>query len=116
MFFATIEKIENDSSFLAIERAKKVYHMLYNEFKIPEIIPDISAVFKHIDYIVNLAGDDHVAIGSDYDGVPYSCKDLEDISKLGNLADYMAKRGYSEQRIQKIMGGNILRIINTVLK
>ena len=69
----------------------------------------------HIDYIVNFVGDDHAAIGSDFDGIPYSCKGLEDLSKLDSLVGVMRRRGYSDSRIEKIMGGNVLRVVRETL-
>jgi membrane dipeptidase len=68
-----------------------------------------------IDHIVKVAGIDHVGIGADFDGVPIVPIGLEDVSKMPNLASALAKRGYSEQDIQKVMSGNFLRVIGEVL-
>jgi membrane dipeptidase len=68
-----------------------------------------------IDHIAKLAGIEHVGIGSDFDGIETVSSGLEDISKLPALTSALLKRGYSEQDIQKIMGGNFLRVIRSVV-
>jgi membrane dipeptidase len=68
-----------------------------------------------IDHIVKVAGIDHVGIGSDFDGIPDVPKGLEDVSKIPDLTAALLKRGYSEADIQKIMGGNMLRVLKAVV-
>jgi membrane dipeptidase len=68
-----------------------------------------------IDHIVKVAGIDHVGIGSDFDGIPIVPKGLEDVSKMPALTEALLKRGYREADIQKIMGGNFLRVIRQVV-
>jgi membrane dipeptidase len=68
-----------------------------------------------IDHIAKLAGVDHVGIGSDFDGIQTVSRGLEDISKVPALTSALFKRNYSEQDIQKIMGGNFLRVIRSVV-
>ena len=68
-----------------------------------------------IDHIVKVAGIDHVGIGSDFDGIPNVPKGLEDVSKMPALTAALLKRGYKESDIQKIMGGNFLRVIQAVV-
>jgi len=68
-----------------------------------------------IDHVVKVAGIDHVGIGSDFDGITLVPHDLEDISKVPNLTAELLKRGYSEDDIKKIMGGNFLRVIREVV-
>jgi len=68
-----------------------------------------------IDHIAKTAGIDHVGIGSDFDGVPSVPQGLEDVSKMPNLTAALLKRGYSEKDIQKIMGGNFLRVVREVV-
>ncbi len=74
----------------------------------------IDTVIKHIDYIKNLVGVDHVAIGSDYDGGITSPVGLENVSKLPNLTMALLRRGYSPGDVRKILGGNYLRVFKTV--
>jgi membrane dipeptidase len=68
-----------------------------------------------IDHIVKVAGIDHVGIGSDFDGIPDVPQGLEDVSKMPDLTAALLKRGYKEQDIQKIMGGNFLRVMREVV-
>ena len=68
-----------------------------------------------IDHIVKIAGIDHVGIGSDFDGIPSVPLGLEDVSKMPALTAALLHRGYKEQDIKKIMGGNYLRVIREVV-
>jgi membrane dipeptidase len=72
-------------------------------------------VVAHIDHVVKVAGIDHVGIGSDYDGIPDVPKGLEDVSKMPALVAALLKHGYTETDIQKIMGGNSLRVMKEVI-
>jgi membrane dipeptidase len=69
----------------------------------------------HIDHAVKVAGIDHVGIGSDWDGIDKVPVGLEDVSKLPAITAGLLKRGYSEQDIKKIMGGNVLRVMREVI-
>ena len=68
-----------------------------------------------IGHIVKVAGIDHVGIGSDFDGIPDVPAGLEDVSKMPNLTAALLKRGYTDADIQKIMGGNLLRVLKEVV-
>lgn len=72
---------------------------------------DVTDVADHFDHVVKLVGIDHVAFGSDYDGVgdtlPYG---LKDASTFPNLIYHLLKRGYSEEDIEKICYKNIWRV------
>jgi membrane dipeptidase len=70
-------------------------------------------IIEHIDHAVKVAGADHVGLGSDFDGatMPFG---MEDASKLPKITDALLKKGYSEQDIEKILGGNILRVMEQV--
>ena len=71
----------------------------------------VSRLVDHIDHIVKLVGVDHVGIGSDFDGVQSTLSDLVDVSQLPNLTRELLRRGYSESDIDKILGGNMLRVM-----
>ena len=70
-------------------------------------------IVEHIDHAVKVAGADHVGLGSDFDGATMPIG-MEDASKLPKLTDALLKKGYSEQDVQKILGGNILRVMEAV--
>ena len=71
----------------------------------------VSRLVDHIDHIVKLVGVDHVGIGSDFDGVQATLSDLPDVASLPNLTRELVKRGYAAQDIHKILGGNMLRVM-----
>jgi membrane dipeptidase len=77
---------------------------------------NIDTVIKHIDYIKNLVGIDHVAIGSDYDGGITAPVGLENVSKLQNLTMALLRKGYSPADARKILGENYLRVFKAVCK
>jgi membrane dipeptidase len=72
-------------------------------------------IIEHIDHAVKIAGADHVGLGSDFDGATMPIG-LEDVSKLPKITDALLKKGYSEQDVEKILGGNILRVMEAVEK
>jgi membrane dipeptidase len=67
-----------------------------------------------VDRAIELIGEDHVALGTDFDGGPTPPRGIEDISDLALITDAMLRRGYSEQRIRKFLGLNLLRVFRTV--
>ncbi len=74
----------------------------------------MSVVADHIDYIVRLVGVDYVGLGSDFDGIPSVPTGLEDVTKLPELTRILLERGYDEADIEKIMGGNFMRVYEAV--
>lgn len=74
----------------------------------------ISNVVQHINYIVNLVGIDHVAIGSDFDGIEVTPIGLENVSKFSALTTALLQNGYSQADIEKILGGNFRRVFEQV--
>ncbi len=71
----------------------------------------VARIADHIDHIVKLVGVDHVGIGSDFDGVQAVPVDMKSVADLPNLTQELLKRGYSEADIDKILGGNMLRVM-----
>ncbi len=69
---------------------------------------------KVIDYGVRLVGEDHIALGSDFDGGPPLPQGMEDISDYSEMTKAMQAIGYSDERVRKILGGNLLRVIRQV--
>lgn len=67
----------------------------------------------HVDYVVDLIGIDHVALGSDFDGATMP-EDLKDSSEFYKITDELVARGYSEEDIEKILGKNTLRVLSKV--
>jgi membrane dipeptidase len=76
----------------------------------------VARIVDHIDHIVKLVGIDHVGIGSDFDGVQVVPVDMKSVADLPNLTAELLRRGYSESDIDKILGGNMLRVMEAVEK
>lgn len=76
----------------------------------------VSRIVDHIDHVVKLVGIDHVGIGSDFDGIQAVPADLKSVADLPNLTKELLRRGYSESDIDKILGGNMLRVMEEVEK
>jgi membrane dipeptidase len=70
-------------------------------------------IVDHIDHVVKLVGVDYVGLGSDFDGADMP-SGMEDASRLPLLTEELLRRGYSEQDIKKILGGNLLRVMSEV--
>lgn len=81
--------------------------------KYPKDLPTVADYVDHIDHVKNLVGVDYVGIGSDFDGGG-GLKDCIDVSQLPNITAEMLKRGYTEDEIQKVWGGNFLRVFTDV--
>jgi membrane dipeptidase len=67
-----------------------------------------------VDRAIRLIGEDHVALGSDFDGGPPPPRGIHDVSNLPLITEAMLRRGYSEERIDKFLGGNVLRVFRDV--
>jgi membrane dipeptidase len=79
------------------------------------IIPgDANIVVEHIDHIAKVAGVEHVGIGSDFDGISTLPDGLEDVSKYPILTELLLRKGYSEADIQKILSGNMMRVMKAM--
>ena len=76
----------------------------------------VARIVDHIDHIVKLVGVDHVGIGSDFDGVQITTADLGTVAELPNLTKELLRRGYSESDVDKILGGNMLRVMEAVAR
>ena len=69
----------------------------------------------HIEHIVRVAGVDHVGIGSDFDGVALLPEGMADVTALPRLASELLRRGYADDEVGRILGGNMLRVMEQVL-
>ena len=81
--------------------------------KYPNPSATVKHVVDHIDYIVEVAGIDHVGIGCDFDGGG-GIDGVFDASEVMNITIEMVRRGYTEEQIQKIWGGNLMRVFRDV--
>jgi len=74
----------------------------------------VEAVVRHVEHVIRVAGDDHVCLGSDWDGFIVPPPELRTVSELPALLRCMADRGMSEETVAKVAGGNYLRVVATV--
>ena len=84
--------------------------------KYPNLVVTVKDVADHIDRVKKLVGIDHVGIGSDYDGWRNFPVGLEDTSTYPNLIRELLKRDYTKEEIEKVFGGNLLRVWREVKK
>jgi len=82
--------------------------------KLSSVCPNMDIFIDHIEYIVKMIGIDFVGIGSDYDGLDCLPKGWNDCMDHMLIAEQLDKRGYNSNEIEKIMGKNILRVLEEI--
>jgi membrane dipeptidase len=91
------------------------YMQLYLFTKYPDEVkglrPPLSLLIDHIEYIIKLVGVDYVGLGSDFDGVNSLPEGLEGVEDFPKITAELVKRGYTKKEIDKILGGNLLRVM-----
>jgi len=82
-----------------------------NEYRKSHPLPKatIKLVADHVDHVRQVAGVDHVGIGSDFDGIDIAPDGLEDVSKYPALTAELLSRGWSDEDVKKFLGLNVLR-------
>jgi membrane dipeptidase len=107
----------------AIEAQFNQHKIGYNEYlralnvwsaSVPR--PPLESLIDHIDHTAKIAGVDHVGLGSDFDGVPCLPKGVDSVADLPKITQALLKRGYSADDVQKILGGNLLRVFREAEK
>jgi membrane dipeptidase len=101
----SLTKVFNDED-LAADRLCVIHKAEADQMR-----PPLSLLIKHIDYIAKLIGVDHVGIGSDFDGAPSYPLGMDDVSDYPKITAELLKIGYTEKDIDKILGGNFLRVL-----
>ncbi|MFC2146330.1 membrane dipeptidase [Acidobacteriota bacterium] len=97
------------------EKQDEAIEKAWAKYRPPAV--NIEKFIDHIDHIVKLVGADYIGIGSDYGGPRFLyTKGLEDASGWPLITYHLLKRGYSEEDIKKILGGNLLRVFKAVQK
>ena len=102
-----VKACNNDEECIGRELAK-TERQLTAEGKLPRV--SWEKIIEHIDHVVKLAGPDHVGLGSDFDGATMP-DGLEDCSKLPKITEALMRKGYRDDDIRKILGGNTLRVM-----
>ena len=77
----------------------------------PRPVVTVSTVADNVEHIVKVAGYDHVGIGGDMDGIPYTPQGLEGVQDYPNLFAELIRRGWSDENLAKLAGGNVLRAL-----
>jgi len=108
--YAELQKIENPA---AREAAMEAL-MAESAAKLPPAT--LADVVANIDHAVQIGGIDHVGIGTDFDGVGCVPKELSSYDKFPALTRALLEKGYSAEEIEKIYGGNLLRVMHAVEK
>ena len=87
--------------------------LLYKKYTVEAepMRPPLSMLIDHIDYIVKLVGVDYVGMGSDFDGINLTPKQLDDVTSYPIITKALVEKGYSKKDINKILGGNLLRVL-----
>jgi membrane dipeptidase len=73
----------------------------------------LELLLDHVEHVIAVAGSDHVGLGSDWDGIPFTVAGVEDCSKMPAVTAGLLARGLDETSIKKILGGNFLRVLET---
>ena len=71
----------------------------------------LARLLDHIQHVAKVAGVEHTCLGSDFDGVPVTPVGMEDVSKLPAITAGLRARGFSPADVEKILGGNVLRVL-----
>lgn len=97
------------------DEEKDAFRNLWRETqeKYPKELPTVADYVDHIDHVKNLVGIDYVGIGSDFDGGG-GLADCEDVSQFPRITEEMLRRGYTEEDILKVWGGNFFRVFREV--
>jgi len=107
---AMSKKCGGDEACSTLETAR-INTEAMNSGKLPKV--SWEKIIEHIDHAVKVAGVDHVGLGSDFDGATMPIG-MEDASKLPKITDALLKKGYSDADVTKILGGNLLRVMEAV--
>jgi membrane dipeptidase len=75
----------------------------------------VDDVFRHLEHLLAVGGEEAVAFGSDFDGIPKPPRGLEDVRGFSLLLEAMARRGWSDETIERVAGGNARRVLASVL-
>ncbi|MCB0741257.1 MAG: membrane dipeptidase, partial [Chitinophagaceae bacterium] len=110
--FLQRHKAEMDSLLQIKPDKYYAYDILFSKHadEVEAMRPPLSLLIDHLDYIVNLIGVDYVGLGSDFDGINSSPKELNDVTDMPLITKELKKRGYSKKEIKKILGGNFMRV------
>jgi membrane dipeptidase len=76
--------------------------------------PSLKSLIDHFDYMLRVAGPEHVGIGSDFDGIPCTPAGMETAACLPRIAEELVSRGWRMEDLTGLLGGNVLRVLGAV--
>jgi len=106
----------SDEEIIAIANTDGVIGINFSSKFLSNKKATVEAIVDHIDYIKKLVGTKHIALGSDFDGIKDPVSGVEDASKFPEITKRLVARGYNEEEIKSILGGNFIRVFNKVCK
>ncbi|MEP6713218.1 MAG: dipeptidase [Ferruginibacter sp.] len=111
--FMESHKIEFNSLTLVTNNENVAEKMIHEKYKgeSDKLKAPFSLVIEHILYVINLVGIDYVGIGSDFDGIVVPPQHLDDVTTYPLITKALVEKGYTKKDINKILGGNILRVL-----
>jgi len=95
------------------EKMREEYMKIYEKY--PQERATVKELVSHIDHVVKLVGVDYVGIGTDFDGGG-EVEGCSDVTELPNVTIELVRRGYTEEEICKIWGGNLMRVFRKVIE
>ena len=116
--FVQVHREEMDSLRQAGMVAYEIDDYLSRKYKdeAENLRPSLDVLIDHIDYMVRLIGIDHVGLGSDFDGIESAPRGLEGVQDFPKITAALLARGYSPNKIKKILGGNFMRVLKKTTK
>lgn len=105
-----------EDSLKALDDPPEFNRAEYIHQQIDSLYPNYGAIVDHIEYVINLVGEDNVGLGSDFCGISIPPIGLENVSKFSNITRELVRRGHDENTIKKILGGNFMRVFKEISK
>ena len=99
-------QLATNSEYIAEEIIHKRYRKESDKLRAP-----LALLIEHIEYVTKLVGVDYVGIGSDFDGIVVPPQQLDDVTSYPLITKALIKKGYTKNDINKILGGNLLRVL-----
>lgn len=76
--------------------------------------PSFESLMAHFKHMIEVAGVEHVGIGTDFDGIPAMPEGIDSAADLGKITEWLLRQGYSEEDVRKVLGGNLMRVLRAV--
>ena len=111
--FIKIHQAEYDSLQHATNSEYIAEEMIHNKYRneSDKLRAPLALLIEHIEYVIRLVGVDYVGIGSDFDGIVVPPQQLDDVSSYPLITKALIEKGYAQKDINKILGGNLLRVL-----